>query len=198
MNIGNGKWHALLQVLLLGGCASLAGCGNSDSPPVAPPIFNNPNATITIETFGVAGNSPITNQVVQISPRSIANPNGGLFTVSWTVRGNDTYTARMYVSSDNVRDSTDIRIHEGCGKITVTDACRSNALPACIFESTSTNTISCVTPSGSPIVDVSTVIPVRTPRVQVPAFIIMEACNPNGTCFPTVATAVPSVRVNFH
>ena len=198
MNTGHRKWRTVLQVILLGGFASLAGCGNSDSPPITPPMFNNPNATMTIETFGVTGTS-ILNSVIQIEPKSPTTT--GLFTVGWTVRGNDTYTARVYISADNVRGGADIQILEGCGKRSLTDACRSNALPVCIFENTNvnTNTISCITPSGSPVVDVTAVIPIVTPivipRTSVLAYIIMEACNPNGTCFPT--TTAQAIQVRF-
>ena len=199
MNTNNGKWRALLQVILLGGFASLGACGKDDSPSDVPP-FNNPNATMTIETFGVTGNAPVVSEVVQIEPKSSTKT--GLFTVGWTVKGNDTYTARVYISANNVRDSADIKIHEGCGKIAATDICRSNALPACTFENINinTNTISCATPSGSPVVDVTAVIPIVTPivtpRTSVLAYIIMEACNPNLTCFPT--SSAQAIQVRFY
>ena len=196
MNTSNGKWRALLQVILLGGFASLGACGKDDGPRDVPP-FNNPNATMTIETFGVAGNATVVNGVVQIVPKSSTNLNGGLFTVSWTVKGNDTYVARVYVSSDNVLDSADIKILDGCGKQSTTDTCRSNALPVCTFENTNVNTniISCSTPFGNQVADVTRVIPIATPRTSVLANIVMEACNPNGTCFPT--TTAQAIQVRF-
>ena len=200
MNIDYGKLRVLLQAMLLGAFASLGACSNDDGPRDVPP-FNDPNATMTIETFGVTGNADVVSGVVQIEPKSSTKT--GLFTVGWTVKGNNTYTARVYISADNVRDSADIKIHEGCGKIAATDTCRSNALPACTFEhiNINTNTISCATPSGSPlVVDVTAVIPIVipivTPRTSVPAYIIMEACNPNLTCFPT--SLAQAIRVRFY
>ncbi len=196
MNTGHRKWRTVLQVILLGGFASLAGCGNSDSPPITPPMFNNPNATMTIETFGVTGTSMPISSVIQIEPESLTQ--NGIFTVSWTVRGNDTYTVRVYVSSDNVRGGGDIQILEGCGKTTPTGACQSNTPPvACTFRSTNTtNIISCSTPSGNQVTDVTPGILIATPRVSVLAYIIMEVCNPNGTCFPV--TSAPVIQTRFH
>ena len=195
--MGTGKWRVLLKIALMGGLTSLMGCGKDGSSPNPPP-FNDPNARMTIETFGVTGTS-VANSVVQIEPKSSVPPPTGILTVNWTVKGNDTYTARVYVSSDAVRDSGDIEIHAGCGKVTTTDICRSTTTLACTFETTgSTNTISCSTPSGNQVAkDVTSVVPIANPRTSVPAFIIMQACNPNGTCFPAASSA-RVVPVRFH
>ena len=193
--MGTGKWRVLLKIALMGGLTSLMGCGKDGSSPNPPP-FNDPNARMTIETFGVTGTSVVSSEV-QIVPKSSVPPSTGILTVNWTVKGNDTYTAHVYVSLNAVRDSGDIEIHAGCGKVTTTDICRSTTTLACTFETTGIiNTISCSTPSGNQVVNVTSVVPIVIPRTSVPAFIIMQACNPNGACFP--ASSVPFVPVRFY
>ncbi len=103
----NGRWRVLLQVILLGGFASLVGCGgggggNGNSSGG----FSNPSSVVTIDRFSVDGNRPLlTGSIVPQVDSTIPSS----FFVNWTITGNNVYTAHAFVSADNVLDSADKR-----------------------------------------------------------------------------------------
>jgi len=163
----------LLSACGAGGGSSAGGGGSSPGDPVF------------ITSFSVTGTSPPVNGVAPINP----GVNSGAFTITWTVTGNQTYTARVSLSTDaTYNDPGDISITNGsCGKASGADNCHPSSTLNCTFNNS--NMMSCTDGYGiwGPV-DLTTFLG----GTGIPAnlYFVIKACNPLGDSCPTASGAI--------
>jgi len=168
----------LMSVVLMFQMYALSGCGGGGGGGATTPATAvGPNNPVFISAYSVTGTSPAVNNVVPINP----GVNGGQFSASWRVTGNQTYSVRIYVSEDATQDVGDIELVTGsCGKVHATDVCHPDGTVDCTFNNM--NVMSCSDALGAfPVRDLSVFLASGIPKN---GYLIIKACNPVLTSCP--------------
>ena len=193
MSTSNGKWRALLQVILFSGFASLAGCGKDGNGNGNSSGFSNPGSVLIIQNYSIDGNRPLlTGSVVPQIDSAVIPPSFG---VNWTITGNNVYTAHVFFSIDNILDSSDIEILVGCGRSSSSLPCvTAPVVYSCSFSSS--RSIPSVSPTiacNDPVTSVDASYPLPTNWVLgSPAYLILQACNQASGACPS--SSIPLAR----
>ncbi len=162
-----------MMVLLLSNCGGDSSDGNSSGSTITGTRINSFDASGAVTVSGVL---PINPSV-----------NGGEFTVDWDVDSSDPYRFVLYISEDNVFDSTDdVLIHQrNCGSNSVLYLCGDIGSETCSFDTQ--NMMGCgVSSPGNRPADLTSFIDVF-PKA---GYLIMQACDALQVVCDTSAIAV--------
>lgn len=149
-----------MMVLLLSNC----GGGSSDG---------NSSGTVTtgtrINSFDASGSATVSG-VLPIDP----SVNGGEFTVDWDVDSSDPYRFVLYISEDNIFESTDdVLIHQrNCGSNSILYLCGDIGSETCSFDGQNMMGCGLSSPGNRPV-DLTSFID----AIPKSAYLILQACD---------------------
>lgn len=149
-----------MMVLLLSNC----GGGSSDGDSSV-----STTTTTKINSFDASGTATVSG-VLPIDP----SVNGGEFTVDWNVDSSDPYRFVLYISQDNVFNSTDdVLVHQrNCGSNSILYLCNDIGSETCSFDTQ--NMMGCgVSSPGNRPADLTIFID----AIPKTAYLILHACD---------------------